>query len=309
MANAAIVGAGAMGLLLAAKMNAVGVDCELWTRTVEQAEMLGKEGITLQRSTGEQQEPIAVKAMALEEAATPPEGGPGILFLAVKQTALKPDFLASLARAVPSGGTIVALQNGYGHLEVLAKALPNSVVIPVVTTEGALRIDGTTVKHTGRGDFKVGKSDGPRYDGSNQVERMLNQAGFSAIASNDWEEALMRKLLANAVINPLTALWGVRNGQLLESEPKIDVMKALFRETFGILQRHKEIGEEDELWESIERICAASAVNRSSMLQDVLAGRDTEIDFINGAVCRMAAEQGVPSPWNDSLAALVKAMR
>ncbi|MFC5467150.1 ketopantoate reductase family protein [Cohnella suwonensis] len=308
MACAAVAGAGSMGLLLAAKLNASGIACELWTRTEEQAEALVRDGISLQDETGEELSRVAVRAMPLEEAATARSDGPKVVFLAVKQTALKPPLLALLARAVPTDGTIVALQNGFGHLEALKEALPETEVVPAVTTEGALRKSGTTVSHTGKGEFRVGLADESDRRSSDRVEAMLKQAGFTAFVSNEWEEALLRKLLANAVINPLTAIWGARNGQLLESERKKAVMKALFRETYGILRGRKEIGEEDELWRSVMRVCEKTAANRSSMLQDVLAGRETEIDYINGAVCRMAEEQGLPSPWNETLTALVKAI-
>lgn len=324
MGSLAVIGGGSLGLLLAGRLAAAGRDATVVTRTAEQAAKLADEGITIEEAHGGGSVPATVKApvraASLDEASALDKDG--IALLAVKQTALTEPFLARLAELVPAGGTVVPFQNGVGHLERLRAALPGRTLLPAVTTEGALREGPTTVRHTGRGDVRLGEWDfGPGGDGASddgpsqdrlradleECERFLTEAGFSVILSNELGEAVLRKLLANAVINPLTAILRIRNGELPATPDRLRLMRDLFDETYGILGGEGLKDDREASWQAVLAICERTSRNESSMLQDVRAGRETEIDAINGEVCRMAARQGMRSPWNEAVAALVRA--
>jgi len=291
-----IVGGGSLGLLLAGKLAAAGFEATVVTRSAEQASSLSAAGITIEDAvTGAPSVTTAVRATSWEDA----PAADGLVLLTVKQTALTPEFLDRLAAFVPVGSEVALFQNGIGHADKLRAALPNRHIVPAVTTEGALRIGPTTVRHTGRGDTRVAVS--------GLLERSLVQAGFSVILSNKLEDDIMRKLLINAVINPLTALLRTRNGQLPASQERLGLMRTLFDETFEIVQACGFAEEREAMWQSVLAVCENTKHNESSMLQDVLAGRETEIEAINGSVCRLAAEQGRKAPWNEAVTALVKA--
>ncbi|TFE31722.1 ketopantoate reductase family protein [Cohnella luojiensis] len=305
MGKVAVLGGGSLGLLLAGKLQATsGSDCELWTRTSNQADLLNLNGITLQDSGGCYSDRVHPVARSLDNVGS---FGEGIVLLTVKQTALTSDFLERLAAIVPSGGMVVLFQNGIGHRELLREALPNRSLAVAVTTEGALRVDATTVRHTGSGETRIGVDDETDAKLLFSLERMLKQAGFSVFLSKQLEGAIMRKLLINAVINPLTAILRVRNGELAATSERLALMKALFQETYGILS---DFGLDDEtgLWNAVLQVCSATRDNESSMLQDVIAHKETEIEFINGAICRMASRQGKVAHWNETVTALVKAI-
>jgi 2-dehydropantoate 2-reductase len=317
MAKIAVLGGGSLGLLLAGKLTGSGSDTVLWTRTRGQASLLNRNGLKLEEISGEIAI-IPVNAIALEDISS---NESRIVLLAVKQTALTPEFLKELAIAVPIGSTLVLYQNGIGHLELLQQALPGRTLIVAVTTEGALRVDATSVRHTGVGKTRIGDahvefeaSKAERRESDSETfseelmltERLLKQAGFSVFLSKMLEDAILRKLLVNAVINPLTALLRIRNGELTETAPRMELMKLLFRETFEILS-HFGLSGETELWDQVLHVCSATSRNKSSMLQDVSSRNETEIEFINGAICRMAIRQGREAPWNEAVTALVKA--
>lgn len=324
MGRLAIIGGGSLGLLLAGRLAAAGHDAAVVTRTAEQAAKLANEGITIEETREAGTVPRAAKAnvRAVAMADAPALDAEALVLLAVKQTALTEPFLARLAALVPADGTVVPFQNGVGHLERLRAALPGRTLLPAVTTEGALRDGPTTVRHTGRGDVRLGEWDfGPGGDAATageasrdrrrkklaECERLLTEAGFSVILSNELGEAVWRKLLVNAVINPLTAILRIRNGELPATPDRLRLMRDLYDETYGILSG---AGLKDELessWQAVLAVCERTSKNESSMLQDVRAGRETEIDAINGAVCRLAARQGLRSPWNEAVAALVRA--
>jgi 2-dehydropantoate 2-reductase len=309
MEQIAVLGGGALGMLLASRLAASGQHVLLWTRTDVQALQINREGLKLEEPSG-QALTVHVEALPFGKAAT--ERMPVVL-VALKQTGITDELLAALQHKVGDGATLVMFQNGIGHMERLMAALPGKTLLAAVTTEGALRLGTACVRHTGSGTTWIGAWPPERAQGAGsslqQVKRMLEKAGFSTEMSNDIRESMLRKLLINAVINPLTALWRVPNGQLPKSAERLAVMQALFRETLDIL---RPLGlrtpSDEELWKTVLGVCAATAANQSSMLQDVLAGRQTEIDALNGAVCRMAESLGVKAPWNDSVTALVKAI-
>lgn len=120
---------------------------------------------------------------------------------------------------------------------------------------------------------------------------------------------MLRKLLINAVINPLTAILRVPNGAVVKSPDRLELARTLFRETHEVLGAYGLEGEAADLWNAIVRVSEATAGNRSSMLQDVEAGRETEVDAINGMIVRMAVEKGLEAPWNHMATALVKALK
>jgi 2-dehydropantoate 2-reductase len=316
MTAIAVLGGGSLGLLLAGKLTASGCNCVLWTRSQSQASLINANGLSLEEQSGETNK-VNVNAVPIAEIST----FQGPVLLAVKQTAVTPDFLERLATVVPLNGTLVLFQNGIGHLALLQQALPGRKLIMAVTTEGALRIDETTVRHTGRGETQIGEwhfddrlmARDPINAGNEKIsdillllESLLKRAGFSVFLSKQLGEAVLRKLLINAVINPLTAILRVRNGELTQSPARMELMKALFHETYGILSYY---GLRDELvlWNTILQVCNATEHNESSMLQDVSLHKETEIEFINGAICRMAIQQGREAPWNEAVTALVKA--
>lgn len=291
-----VIGGGSLGLLLAGKLAGTGLPVTIVTRSAEQAEKLSVEGVTIEDAvTGGPNVTVSVHAVTWDEA----RAADGLVLVAVKQTAITADFAKHLAEIVPIGGIVALFQNGIGHRERLRAALPGRELQLAVTTEGALRIGSTAVRHTGKGDIRIGVR--------GLLETRLQKAGFSVFLSNKLEDAVMRKLLINAVINPLTALLRIRNGQLPASRERLELMRELFDETYEVLQASGFTEARETMWQSVLAVCENTKLNESSMLQDVYAGRETEIEAINGSVFRLAKEQGMKAPWNEMVTALVKA--
>jgi 2-dehydropantoate 2-reductase len=312
MKEIAVMGGGALGLLLAGKLAAAGHAVTLWTRTKKQAVRVGLQGITIECLGQDTPLVVQVNALPAEEV---PSGFCGHVLLTVKQTAITSSLLGFLTRTVSDHAAVTLFQNGIGHIEPVAAALPGRQLLAAVTTEGALRTGISSVRHTGKGETWIGQplvsSIGWAQSASYEetLVRVMKQAGFSVFVSNSIRERMLRKLLINAVINPLTALWRVTNGELPASSDRRIVMHALFRETAEILKSYGLQGTESpELWKNVLGVCSSTADNRSSMLQDVLAGRETEINALNGAICRMAESEGKEAPWNAVVTALVKAI-
>ena len=146
---------------------------------------------------------------------------------------------------------------------------------------------------------------------SDQMQKMLaealDHAGIDAKLSNEMSNRLYHKLLINAVINPLTAIYGVTNGDLPQDPMRKKLMAALHAESEAIL---KAVGwrHDEDSWERLLTICKQTASNESSMLRDVKAGRMTEVDWINGGIAELAKRFNMQSPLNDAMTAIIKSL-
>ncbi|QHW30392.1 2-dehydropantoate 2-reductase [Paenibacillus rhizovicinus] len=307
-----IVGAGALGLLYAARLAEAGEDVLLLTRTDEQAQTLQSEGLLYKDVTGIERlvKIPAQSANRYADCESVHAFAADWILLTVKQPDVNETLFHVLRRAAASGASILALQNGVGHLERLREALPAASVYAAITTEGALRPDLCAVIHTGTGLLTFGGwSEDEKNDAKPQkmlLEALIN-AGIQAKLSKEMKDQVFLKLLINAVVNPLTAIFQVKNGELPQDPYRLKIMRALHDESETIL-RAAGMASGDDLWERLLGVCAATAANESSMLRDVRAGRVTEIDWINGGIIQRAKRLGMPSRMNEAVIALVEAL-
>jgi 2-dehydropantoate 2-reductase len=154
------------------------------------------------------------------------------------------------------------------------------------------------------------------YIGEKQVNRdqamaaaeLLTAAGLSTTVVRDIEERVWEKAIINAAINPLTALWRVPNGQLLNTPEQREVAGRLAHEAHAVAIAKGMHLVFDDPMAAVAAICNVSATNRSSMLQDVERGRPTEIDSINGVIVNEGRRLGVATPYSEMVWKLVGAM-
>jgi 2-dehydropantoate 2-reductase len=136
----------------------------------------------------------------------------------------------------------------------------------------------------------------------------LRAAGFIVESAPDANALLWGKLVINAAINPLSALLGVPNGELLARREARALMAAVAREAASVAVAQGIGLPYPDPVVAVETIARRTATNRSSMLQDVRRGAPTEIDAINGAIVQAGAQTGVPTPINRTLWQLLKAL-
>jgi len=304
-----IVGGGAIGLLHAGRLSLAGQEVTVWTRTEGQAEQLRTEGIRLEDLGGEARN-VSVLSYSLASLQTKQSGdgdSPSWIILTVKQTHIDVPLLLQLQRLCNKHAALLCLQNGIGHMDKLLEFLPDTALYAGVTSVGARRLDARGVRHTGEGELWLGPVNQGENDEKlqNLLLNMLKSAGFSVQLSNEMKDRICQKLLVNAVINPLTAIYDTTNGELPQHPSRLKLMHSLFEETLSILTADgmKPAGDE---WQRLLQVCSATAANVSSMLSDVRAGRETEIDWINGGISGLARRYELPSPLNDAVTALVK---
>jgi len=205
------------------------------------------------------------------------------------------------------------MQNGIGHLESIAQWFPVSRLYGAVVSEGAERTGPHEVTHTGSGQTIIGPAEPDRWssrdvqDNLKLLQKVLQHAGFRTVLSNRLKDEIWRKLIINSVINPLTALMEIRNGALWRHEALVVVMRQLFDEALAVAGLSGVQLEADALWDALREVCDRTAGNHSSTLQDMKAGRPTELPWINGAIVRLGERAGLTVPTHALMMRLLEA--
>lgn len=297
----AIVGPGALGCLMAALFLEAGEDVTLVDYLAERVARLRCQGIQFHTLEGGQhllKVPIALAS----------ELGPcDLTILAVKAYQTK-----AAAQALPSlmsrGGIALTLQNGLGNLEEMARVVGFERLLAGVGLLGVTRLDEGRIIYAGQGAIYLGAPAGSHVSELEvaSVVNLFRRAGLECQSRKDIAVVLWEKLVINVGINPLTALLRVPNGALLELPHAWKVAVAASREAQAVAQSSGlHLGDDPEV--RLRQVCTATAANRSSMLQDILAGRPTEIEALNAQVSSRGRALDLATPVNDLLTHLVHA--
>lgn len=297
----AIIGGGSLGLMWTARLQLAGLQPTLIVRTREQAQRIVHLG--MKYTEGELTHMLSPTVFPYEEIG---ELSYDLLILAVKQTQL-PSIFPLLRKISNPHPFLLTLQNGLGHVEHLADAYPSNRILIGVTTEGAYRHSPNHVERTGYGTTWMGQAGLSVPTASIQaIQKELRNKGFQVEWDGNINERLWRKCVINCVINPLTAIMNIRNGEMLASEHLRRIMKQLFNETIAVAEMEGYKFDE-KLWQEIESVCRSTSQNRSSMLQDLLAKQPTEIQYINGSVIQRGKQYGYPTPTHELIVELIQA--
>lgn len=296
-----IIGAGALGSLLGAKLSAV-AEVHLLTGWQAQIEAVERGGLSLLEPDGT--ETLIPLALTADPDGLDHDADWVVVCVKAHQTERAARQAALLLK--PEGLTLT-LQNGLGQVEKLAAVLGRDKIVPGVTAEGATVLSAGRVFHAGRGVtwLTVTPVTAKRVAA---LQHLFERAGFETRLSADLEAVVWGKLVVNAGINALTAILGVPNGVLAQTETAEQIMLAAATEAVMVARAKGISLPDDDPLARVRAVALATAANRSSMLADILRGSPTEVDAINGAIVAEAERLGLDAPVNRLLAALVKAI-
>jgi len=278
-----------MGCLFAARLARSGARVYLIDHRPERMRRLEQSGITVETNEGEIRDNAQMRAEI-------PAGLDLILVLT------KAYSTASLR--FPPAAPILTLQNGLGNAEILASIAGSDRILAGTTTEASTLIAEGRVRHTAHGTTLAGSwTTCP----AGEAVHLLDKAGFHARVTESPGQAIWEKVAVNAGINPITALLNIPNGRILDLIEARELMRGLVTEaaetagTEGYRFEHS-------LPEDAERVCLATASNISSMLQDIRAGRQTEIEAISGEILRRAMQAGLSVPRTSTIYQLIRGL-
>jgi 2-dehydropantoate 2-reductase len=292
----AVVGAGAVGGYFGGMLARAGAPVVMIGRAAF-VEAAKKNGLLL--DTLQFKETVRVEASTELEAVR----GADIILFCVKTTDTE-STARTLAPLLSSSATVVSLQNGVDNAEKIRAAGIDA--LSAVVYVAASVPEPAHVKHAGRGDLVVG----PRNVRSEQFAALFERAGVACRISDNIDGDLWTKLIWNCALNAISALGRAKYGQIAASEDAFKVVENVVNEVLAVAAaaRIQLPGVETPQagFAGALKIATQMSGAISSTGQDLMRGKRTEIDSLNGYISRRGAELGVPTPVNHALYALVK---
>jgi 2-dehydropantoate 2-reductase len=292
----AVVGAGAVGGYFGGMLARAGAPVTMIGRAAF-VDAVRKNGLLL--DTVQFKESVRVDASTELEAAR----GAEIVLFCVKTTDTESTARA-LAPLLSASATVVSLQNGVDNAEKIRAAGIDalSAVVYVAASVPA----PAQVKHVGRGDLVVG----PRTPRTQSFAALFERAGVPCRISDNIDGELWTKLIWNCALNAISALGRAKYGQIAKNEDALKVVESVVNEVLAVAaaSRIQLPGVETPQagFAGALKIATQMPGAISSTGQDLMRGKRTEIDSLNGYISRRGAELGVPTPVNYALYALVK---
>jgi len=295
-----VIGCGAIGSLFAAHLARLGtVEVYAYDVAGEHVEAINRNGLRISGAAD-----FTARLRATSDPRELPLCNYGIVATKSLHTRAA---IAQAARAFDETSAVCSVQNGVGNEEILAQSV--KYVIRGTTFPAGHLIGPGHVGFDIRGDTWIGPFE-PTHTPMSRVEELaglLTRAGMNTVALKDARGVQWTKLIFNASTNPVGALTRLHHGAATRFAPTGELFNALIAEgeavahALGITLDH-------DPREMVQAGANAPGKHKASMLQDVEAGRPTEVDFMNGAIVQWGEKVGVPTPLNKALWALVKGL-
>ncbi len=301
-----IVGAGAIGRLFGALLSRGGHKATLVEPNQEIVESINRQGIGIM-DIGQQDPDAAsfVPAQAVSDPSTLSECD--LVLLAVKSfdtlTAVK-----SVVHLIDKDSPVISIQTGLGNLEVMEKVVPRQAIIGGFTFMAATSLGAAKIRHGGIGKTYLGELDGIITPRLTEISNQLNQCGIQTSPVQRIIGRLWCKIIVYSAINPVSAILRVNNGSLLDRMESITLMKRLVDEGKEVAKAYSIDLVYPDLYELLFDACRKTSDNLSSMLQDMLNEKRTELDAQNGALCCYGEKKNIFLPTHRTIVELVKLM-
>lgn len=291
-----VVGAGAIGLYLAAHLSRV-TEVTLVARGARAA-MLAESGFEL---AGADSGRFVLPVVAMEPGLALPESA--IVLVATKATDLE-KLVGPLAAALHPGQAVGLLQNGLGVYKFVRHYLPQAALARVTCWVGVALEEGRRAVVAGAPLFEAGADDPAGHLAAHTITEAFNAANLRARPGGTIPEVEWRKALLNLAVSGVCAIANERNGAILESPELRAIVDDVLAEALPVAAAEGvALGEED-----VERVFTAIAntrANWNAMLQDLRRGESTEMPYLNAAVERLAKRHGLKAPVNATVARLI----
>ena len=301
-----VLGAGAMGSLFGGLVAEGGLDVTLVDPWQEHIDAVKKDGLKMVGYEGDRYIPLGATTdpASIESA--------DIVFVQCKA-----NFNAVAAESVrhlftAEGETVaISFQNGLGNEEQLAEYFGEKNVLGGLTAQGAnIESPGVVRNHAELPSY-IGEMSGGISDRTRSIANILNDANLPTEASENIRLDIWRKLMANIAISAVSGITGLNIGEIFNKHFADDVSYAALDEAIAVA---KAVGVDlspDDAREILGKIAGPSGTpqNKSSLRVDIENERPSEIDYINGAVVKLAREHNIAVPVNETLVTLVHGLQ
>ncbi len=297
----AVIGAGAIGSLYSAFLSNV-CDVFVVNRNKEHIDKIKRDGLLLLYPDGSKR---FFKNLRAFYSASEIKDKVDLIFIFVKSYDTK-EAVESCLSLVYDDTLFITLQNGFGNVEVMALYVEKEKIFAGITTFGATLVKPGVVAVGGFGRTEFGALGLVAQKRQKDLFNLFKRANLNPVLCKDPYSVMWKKLIVNAVINPLTAIFGIKNGEFAKSKSLRSFAELLVEEAC-MVARYRGGYDFDKggLLDVIYDVAEKTAHNESSMLQDIKRCKKTEIDFINGAIVNLAKGYGLSVPVNECMVAVI----
>lgn len=300
-----ILGVGSIGTLFAALLSRTEHEIHLHGRG-EHLAMIATNGIDV---IGEESFSVDSNRFELtfDEAGMPSQFdcSSDVVIIAGKARSL--DSLSKLAaKIIKSDGIAFAITNGLGNVERLSNELGIHRVVYASTTHGANIVSNSAVKWAGKGQLNLAISTKSQNEKLKAFCDSIAGIGINCEIVEDGRSLVWNKVLINIAINPLAALAGVKNGDLLETEMFANAVFTMIEGANVARAEQIDVGTNQQLEEKLRQVLTSTSSNSCSMLEDVKEGITTEISVLNREIVNRGEKLGISTPLNNMLASIIE---
>lgn len=231
------------------------------------------------------------------------------VFLATKTYSTKV-VLEQYISIIKSCKWFIILQNGIGNEELILKYVESRKIIRIITSHGAILKEPGKLYHTGTGFIFIGYvfQEDVERTGINLIKVILDKVGLKCEISSNILKHTWEKALVNIGINAVAALTRLKNGDLIKDKNLKLLMRLAVEEGLEVAKQKGILNDGTNYVKLMFSVAENTGENKNSMLQDILKGKPTEIDFINGKIVEYSKRLNIKTPVNNLLTILVKGL-
>lgn len=303
MKIAVLGGGGAMGGMFGGYLARAGEDVALIDVSVEAIDAINAHGLVVEAKDG------SVATIPVRASSNPGEIGPVDLIVNFVKCYSTEAAIRAAAPLIGDSTAILTLQNGWGNADRIAAVVGKSRVMVGLTYNSGTLLAPGRIKHSGIGLTVVGELDGTASPRLEAAVAAFARAGIETTASPRIVDEIWKKLALNVCTLPTAALLRFPAHELIQHREMLDLMRGLLAEVAAVARPQGINLDEAERWAAIAALLEKAVGARASMLQDVEAGRRTEIDVVNGAIVEAGRRHSVATPLNDAMVWMVKSLQ
>jgi 2-dehydropantoate 2-reductase len=303
MRIAVLGGGGAMGGIFGGYLARAGEDVVLIDVTQAAVDAINRDGVRIEKKDGSTEQ-VRVQASSRPETVGPVD----LIINFVK--CYHTD--AAIRSAIPMLGAdtaILTLQNGWGNADRISALVGKERVLVGLTYNSGTLLAPGRVRHSGIGVTHLGELDGAKSERLEAAVAAFRNAGLDTNLSTDIVEEIWKKLALNVCTLPTAALLRFPAHELIQHDGSNALMRALLAEVVAVATAQGIALDEAERWRAIVKLLEQAIGARASMLQDVEARRQTEIDVVNGAIVEAGLRLGVATPFNQAMVWMVESLQ
>jgi 2-dehydropantoate 2-reductase len=303
MKIAVLGGGGAMGGLFGGYLARAGEDVVLVDVSQTAVDVINRDGLKIEEKDG------SLSTVRAKASSKPRDVGPVDLIVNFVKCYHTEAAIAAAAPMLGEDTPILTLQNGWGNADRIAAVAGGSRVMVGLTYHSGTLVGPGRVKHSGIGMTHVGELDGSQSTRLDAAVTAFRNAGIETSSSSRIVDEIWKKLALNVCTLPTAALLHFPAHELIEHQGTIALMEGLLAEVAAVARAQGINLDHAERWQAITGLLKQAIGARASMLQDVEANRQTEIDVVNGAIVEAGRRHSLPTPLNDAMVWMVRSLQ